>query len=361
MSDNFLHGGNVFAIARSLGLAPEELLDFSASINPLGMAPGVKDAVCAGFDRLLHYPDDGALELGRALAALHGLTPANVCVANGSTELIHLVPRLVPGRRGLIVAPPFAEYGEALRRSGWQVDYFELTPEEGFALSLKALGERLGQGYDLLFLCNPGNPTGSLVPRREMAAVIELCRATHTFLVLDEAFMDFCEEESAKALVVAGGCGIVLRSMTKFYALPGLRLGYVLAAEELAGRVAGLRAPWSVNTMAQIAGMASLAATEYRKATLEAVTRERSFLSAGLAAIPGLRPYPSAANYLLVEIAAAPSAGALQERLLSERILIRNCGNFVGLSERFFRVAVRRREENERLLAALAAAMALGS
>jgi threonine-phosphate decarboxylase len=354
---NFVHGGNVFAIARSLGVAPEEMLDFSASINPLGMAPGVKDAVNAGFDRLLHYPDDGVVELQLALAGLHGLEPANICVSNGSTELIHLAPRLVPGRRALIVAPPFAEYGEALRRSGWEAEYFILTPESGFALSLDALRKRLEQGYDLLFLCNPGNPTGSLVTRADMAAVIDLCRATGTFLILDEAFMDFCEEESAKKLVVANGNGIVLRSMTKFYALPGLRLGYALASSELADRISALRLPWSVNTMAQIAGLASLADAEYRQATLESIAGERCFLYTGLAAIPGLKPYPSAANYLLVEIATGLSAGLLQERLLSERIIIRNCGNFTGLSERFFRVAVRRREENERLIAALADAL----
>jgi threonine-phosphate decarboxylase len=358
MPIDYEHGGNVFAIARSLGISPEELLDFSASINPLGMAAGVREAVLDSFDRLLHYPDSEASELRTALASFHGMAENNVCLANGSTELIYLAPRLVEGRRGLIIAPPFGEYANALELAGWTVDYHELRPAAGFALDLEAMRERLDEGYDILFLGNPGNPTGRVISRDEVAELLDICRSAGTFLVLDEAFMDFCEEESAKGLVAQNDRAVVFRSMTKFYALPGLRLGYAIGSTKVVSRLQALRGPWSVNGVAQVAGLASLANGAYRERTLAFIAAERSRLLAGLGRIAGLKPHPSVANYLLVETVHGPTAGELCRLLLAERILVRNCGNFTGLTDRFFRVAVRTREENERLQAALAAVIA---
>lgn len=353
MTHAFDHGGNVFAVARSLGVSPEDILDFSASINPLGYAPGVKEAVFSSFDRIVHYPDSAAEGLRQALAEFHGVDAGNIIAANGSTELIYLVPRLVQGSGGLIIGPAFSEYEKALAHAGMECHHFMLNTGEGFALSLDALGERLEQGVDILFLCNPGNPTGHLLPLPVVEKILELCRSKGVFTVLDEAFMDFCEAGSAKYQVLTGNGGIVLRSMTKFFAIPGLRLGYAIASNEVVDRLAALHAPWSVNSLAQVAGIASLADSVHMQRTLDCVATERSFLAAGLAGIDDLAPYPSAANYILVEIKKGPPSGVLRDLLVRERILIRNCANFAGLGERFFRVAVRTREENMRLLAAL--------
>ena len=344
------HGGTVFALARSLGIPPEELLDFSASINPLGPAPGVRDAVCSSFQRVLHYPDREAVELRGALADFHGVGAGNIVVANGSTELIYLLPRLLPGKKGLVVAPAFSEYARALERAGWETEYLILSSADGFALSLEKLAALLAQGVDTLFLCNPANPTGSLLPLALVEKIYGLCRQARTFLVLDEAFMDFREEESAKRVISEGGGGIVLRSMTKFYAIPGLRLGYAIGAEDFIRRCADHLEPWSVNTPAQIAGIVSLADAGYRERTVEYSTAERNTLAAGLAALPGLTPYPSAANFLLVELRNGMSAHQVRDALLHRHIIIRDCSNFVGLDGRFFRVAVRGRDENSRLL-----------
>lgn len=358
MKNTFDHGGTVFAIARSLGVAPEEILDFSASINPLGPVPGVRETVAAAFDRLVHYPDSEATELRTALARRHGLSPENVCVANGSTELIYLAPRLAGEGRGLIVAPPFSEYAKSLARAGREADYLDLSPADGFTLSLSTLDERIAAGrYPLLFLGNPGNPTGTLIPRAGMAAIIDLCHRHGTLLVLDEAFIDFCEEESATALVVEREGVVVLRSMTKFFAIPGLRLGYAVGHRSTIARIAALRDPWSVNTLAQAAGVASLADPDYPRRTRDLVTTERGRLAVGLAALPGLTVYPSAANYLLAA-SDGPSARELAARLLAGRVLIRDCSSFRGLDHRFFRVAVRGRDENDRLLTLLTSALA---
>jgi len=348
------HGGNVFAIARTLGVPPEKIMDFSASINPLGMAPGVRDALAGCLDRLLHYPDKRATELREALAAYHGVSADEIAVANGSTELIHLLPRVFGGKRGLIVAPAFAEYALALERSGWEIDYLTLASGDDFALPLPRLQEKLGQGCDMLFVCNPGNPTGALIPKPQMERVIELCRESGTFLVLDEAFVDFCEAESAKHLIRQSERAILLRSMTKFFAIPGLRLGYAVAAARTIEAVAALQDPWSVNTAAQVAGMASLADAGYCGCSRDYIDGERERLAADLAAIPGLKVFPARANYLLVEM---PGGGAaqLRERLVQKGMLIRDCGNFQGLDGRFFRVAVRLRAENELLVESLRA------
>ena len=350
---NFPHGGNVFAIARSLGIPPEELVDFSASINPLGPAPGVKEAVAAAFDRLVHYPDSDCTELRLALADRNGLAPECICVSNGSTELIYLLPRLMAGRSALVIAPPFSEYARALQRDGREADYLHLFPEDSFALDPERLRERLADGYDLVILGNPGNPTGRLYSLTEVEGVRSLCREAGCLLVVDEAFMDFCEGSSAKFLATGDDGLLVLRSMTKFYALPGLRLGYGIGSPATIARLASLREPWSVNTLAQVAGLASLAAAGHTEETLALVAGERQRISSALAALPGLRPFPAAANYLLVEIVAGPSAAEVARQLLKKRLLIRTCGNFTGLDDRFFRVAVRLPEENDRLVAGL--------
>ena len=347
------HGGTVFAIARSLGIPSDELIDFSANINPLGPAPAVLEAVCSSLQRVLHYPDRESFELRQALAGVHRVTIDNLVVANGSTELIYLLPRLLPGARGLVIAPAFSEYARALDRTGWQTEHLILSPDDGFVLSLEKLAEKLAEGFDLLFLCNPANPTGALLPLTMIREVQRLCRAAGTFLVLDEAFMDFREGESGKGLITESGGGIVLRSMTKFFAIPGLRLGYAIGHVDVIRKCADRLEPWSVNTPAQIAGVASLADAGYRERTVRYVSTERHALAQGLADLSGLAPFPSAANYLLVEMRNGFTAAELRSRLLEKRILIRDCANFQGLDGRYFRVAVRTGEENRRLLDAL--------
>lgn len=353
MTNTFDHGGTVFAIARRLGAPPEALLDFSASINPLGPAPGVCEAVCSSLRLSVHYPDRESLELRRSLARLHGVDADNIIIANGSTELIYLLPRMLPGKRGLIVAPSFTEYARALERAGWETEYLILSPGDDFSLSMEGLRQRLNKGADALFLCNPANPTGALLPLSVVREVYGMCRDAGTFLVLDEAFMDFCEEESAKGFIAGDDGGIVLRSMTKFYAIPGLRLGYAVASAGVIERCGRAMEPWSVNTPAQIAGVASLAAAGYRERTIRYITGRRHSLCDGLARMPGLKPFPAAANYLLVEMGNGMTAADLRDRLLCRKMIIRDCSNYIGLDRRFFRVAVRTAEENSRLLRAM--------
>jgi threonine-phosphate decarboxylase len=353
------HGGRIFAIARELGVAPEAIVDFSASINPLGTAHGVAGAVAAAMASIGHYPEIGSPGLAAALAGLHGLPEKMIANANGSTELIYLLPRLIgkPGGRALLVAPTFSEYAHSLELAGWTVAYHCLDPDNGFALDLAAVKAQLTEGFDLLFFCNPGNPTGRLYSREEIKGLYAACSGAGCFFVLDEAFMDFCEEQSAKQLLPADGGWLILRSMTKFFGFPGIRLGYSIAPELVTARVNRLLPPWSVGTLAQAAGLAALADTGHSHLTRDFVAAERARLAARLGALPGVRLFPGAANYLLLRLENGSTAAALQERLLAERLLIRDCSNFTGLDDRYFRIAVRTTTENDRLLAALGAAL----
>ncbi len=353
MSHSYDHGGNVFTVARTLGLAADQILDFSASINPLGMSPMVRHALADSIDGLVHYPDTSHNELKLALAKHHDLPPAHFTIANGSTELIYNLPAMLPGNKALIISPSFSEYVRALRQHGWETEHLVLTPENNFTIDMDALERALAGGVDLLFICNPGNPNGTLYPESTIEKIYGLCLSAGAFMVLDEAFMDFCEEASAKQMIVQGDNAVILRSMTKFFGIPGLRLGYAISNAPLAGRLDSMGGPWSVNSLALAAGAAALKDVRHNRKSLEYIRRERQVLFERLAQFSQLRLYPSSTNYLLVEIREGTTSGELRELLLPQRILIRDCASFIGLSNRFFRIAVRTGAENKRLLECL--------
>jgi threonine-phosphate decarboxylase len=353
VSHSYDHGGNIFTAARTLGVAPDQILDFSASINPLGMSSLVRKALASSVDSLIHYPDTSHTELKLALAKFHDLPPTHFTIANGSTELIYNLPAMLPGRKALIISPSFSEYVRALRQHKWETEHFILTPESGFSIDMDRLERALAGGVDLLFICNPGNPNGTLYPQRIIEEIYTLCLSAGTFMVLDEAFMDFCEEASAKRMIVKGDNAVILRSMTKFFGIPGLRLGYAISNATLAGRLDSMGGPWSVNTLALVAGAAALQDVQHNQESLDFISRERDRLFGCLEKFSQFRSYPSSANYLLVEIVGGMTSRELKERLFPYRILIRDCASFMGLTGQFFRIAVRTGDENTRLLECL--------
>ncbi|MBT1072463.1 threonine-phosphate decarboxylase CobD [Pelotalea chapellei] len=353
MSSNNEHGGNIFAVSRQLGLSPGETIDFSASINPLGLSAVVREAIISALDSLIHYPDTSCEELKRALADDHALPAEHFLVANGSTELIYNLPAMLAGRRALIVSPSFSEYAYALEQHNWEISHFILSPKDSFRLDPEKLRDVLGNGYDALYLCNPANPSGIVFPRHLIEQVCDICRDSGTFLVLDEAFIDFCPGATAAPTIAACSNGLVLRSMTKFFAIPGLRLGYAVASPDVIEKLGRVSSPWSVNTLAQAAGVAALGDHKYQSMSLEYLNSQRSWLTEQLSRFRQLTVYPSSANFLLVEISSGCTSTELQGLLLKEHILIRDCSSFVGLSDRFFRIAIRTAEENRRLVECL--------
>jgi len=353
VSHSYDHGGNIFTVARTLGVAPDQVLDFSASINPLGMSSMVRKSLICSLDSLIHYPDTSHEELKQALARFHTLSPAHFTIANGSTGLIYNLPAMLPGKKALIISPSFSEYVRALNQHHWDAQHFILTPESNFSIDTDKLERALAGGVDVLFICNPGNPSGVLYPQRVIEKIYSLCLSAGTFLVLDEAFMDFCEEASAKRMIVHSDNAIILRSMTKFFGIPGLRLGYAISNATLAGRLGSMGGPWSVNSLALAAGAAALQDVQHNQESLDFIRRERRRLFESLSRFPSFKVYPSSANYLLVEIKEGMTSCELRDRLLPHRIMIRDCASFMGLTGQFFRIAVRSSTDNNQLLECL--------
>ena len=347
------HGGDIYAWAKKARIDPAEIIDFSASINALGPPVCARQAFQRSCTEVLRYPDPYAEELKEALAKHHGMKPAEILVGNGSTQLIYLLCSALRPRKALVVAPAFSEYANALKLAGAKVGFLSLAVDEDFEFSTEKFMAAWRKDRSIAFLTTPNSITGQLIPRAEIEKIAHSALLERRFLVIDEAFIDFVEGESVKHLIPDNPYVIILRSLTKYYALPGLRLGYLLAHSRRITQWAAHLEPWSVNGPAQKVALACLADRNFGLKTERWLYRERNFLTRALIGIKGLEPYPSSTNFLLVRIANRGSVLELRSFLLRRKILIRACNSFAGLGSDHFRVAVRRRNDNWLLLAAL--------
>jgi cobyric acid synthase CobQ/L-threonine-O-3-phosphate decarboxylase len=355
---NPCHGGNVWKLGREAGLASGDLLDFSANINPLGPPPWLRALIARRLEDVRHYPDPESRELVEALARRFRLASADILVGNGSTELLRTLIQVLGARRALIPVPAYSDYRAAAELAGLPVATLPLREADGFVLDWNGLESAIQSG-DAVFLGQPNNPTGFLLDPSRLRSLAAGRR--DVFFIVDEAFLDFVPQTdsllSARPDNVA-----VLRSMTKFYAIPGLRLGFAAAAPDLATRVRARLPPWSVSTLAQAVGVAALADQDYARETIALVENRRRELSDGLVALGGVTVYPGVANFLLCRLDRhGLDAAALADRLLRQGIAIRVCESFEGLDGRFFRLAVRNAEEQTRLLEVLAEALSPAS
>ncbi|HEX2229338.1 MAG TPA: threonine-phosphate decarboxylase CobD [Candidatus Binatia bacterium] len=356
---NRTHGGDVDTWARSAGVEASDILDFSASINPLGPPRSALKAFVKSYREISRYPDPYGEKLKTALAERHGMSSSEVLLGNGSTQLIYLACAALRPRHAVIVGPAFSEYTNALLLAGATVQQFFLDTEDDFHLSLHKFMAAWDKDCDVVFLPTPNSVTGQLVPRVAIEKIAEAARARKCFVVIDEAFVDFVEVASAKSLVRQNPYLIVLRSLTKYYALPGLRLGYCLAEASTVARLAAYQEPWSVNAPALNVALACLKDACFAIKTERWLEKERGFLSHRLSALAGFSPFPSEANFLLVKTSLnGLNAVQLRSFLIAKGILIRACDSFAGLGTEYFRIAVKRRRDNLRLLAALRAGIA---
>ncbi|MBN2453808.1 MAG: threonine-phosphate decarboxylase [Candidatus Omnitrophica bacterium] len=341
----FEHGGNIYEARRRPG---ENILDFSASINPLGLPPYVKGLISGNLKSILHYPDPEAVDLTGKIARHWGISRENVLAGNGSIELIYLIVTALKPKTALITAPDFSEYERALRCAGVRPDFLKLASSGGFRLDTARVTPS-----DIFFFSNPNNPTGNFIADKE----IKIDALPAGTVVVDEAFMDFAAHESAHTMIhraVRSEKVIVLRTFTKFFALPGLRAGYLVANKDIVRSLKSHQAPWSVNVLAQMVSARMLGDRAYYDNTRFLVKSQRNYLSGALSRIDALKVFPSAVNYILVRIEKRGLASRrLREELLKKGIMVRDCGNFRGLGRRFIRVAVRTRHENTILVRAL--------
>lgn len=360
-----VHGGIRPADLRALGLRPEDALDFSASISPLGPPDGAWEAM-RRVD-LTAYPDPTCLELREALsrclagqspflAGHGGLSPDRILAGNGSTELIHLLARayLSPLRSGtenaaLLLTPTYGEYAGACRLAGGAVATLEACREARFAWDLPKAGERIAaERPSLVFLCNPNNPTGVFLPRLPLEVLAEAANRAGGLLVVDEAYLSFVDQPWDTLSLLARDNVVLLRSMTKDYALTAVRLGYLLASPGVTARLASFQPDWSVNGLAQAAGLAALADADYLPRAQRAVAQAREYLTDRLTDL-GFTVFPSAANFLLVQVG---DGAAWRERLMRRGLFVRDCASF-GLPD-CIRVGVRSLLDCQRLVQGVA-------
>lgn len=337
-----IHGGDVYKY--------KNCIDFSANTNPLGTPESVKQAIRDCLDHICDYPQVGCDELKTAIAEYEDVQKKNLICGNGAADLIFSLCRARMPEKALVLAPTFAEYEQALESVGCEVEHFFLKEEEDFHVQESFL-EALHQGLDMIFLCNPNNPTGILAERPLLEKILKLCAELGIFMVADECFLDFVEEPEAytlKNLLENNRNLFILKAFTKRYAMAGVRLGYGMCADvETLQAMEAMTQPWNVSSIAQAAGLAALKETEYVKKGRLLSFSEAAYLKWKLREL-GLKVYPSQANYIFFK-----GPENLFEECVQRGVLIRDCSNYPGLSKGYYRVAVKRHEDVMRLVEVL--------
>lgn len=339
-----VHGGDWAGYRARFG---HDALDFSANVSPLGLPQGVADAIVAALLTADRYPDPLCRELRTALSRAEQLPEPWILCGNGAADLIYRLVWTLKPRRALLPAPTFAEYAAALESVGCEVKRKTLHEADDFAVT-EAFVQAVNQSIDLVFLCQPNNPTGQITLPELVQRLVRRCADCGAVLVVDECFLDFLQQRdalTAKPLLQAAPNLVILKAFTKLYAMAGVRLGYALCANTaLLAKMQAAGQPWGVSSLAQAAGAAALRETAYADAVRALIADQRPRLAAGLRAL-GLQVIEGSANYLLFR-APETLGAALQQR----GVCLRSCGNYTGLSAGWYRTAVRTAPENEQLL-----------
>lgn len=351
------HGGQLLQISERFGIPASQLLDFSANINPQGPPASVLEALRAALDSpaiLTSYPDLEQAELKSCIAASAGVDAGAIAVGNGFVPLLEAALRTLSVRRCLLPVPAFGEYRRTLERVGAAVTPYPLTQETGFDYNPDRLIAALETGrHDAILLSNPQNPTGALCDRAVLLEIVQAAARINVRVLLDEAFIDYVLEHSVADQVAHFTTLTVFRSVTKFYAIPGLRVAYAISNPEQITRLNNHLPPWAITTLASIGVCAALQDTAYAEETLATNEDHKGRLAHQLQEL-GLHTYPSAANFLLFRLPSPVNAHEYWERLIVEHsIVLRDCSNFETLLSGHLRCAVRTHIENARLVSAL--------
>jgi threonine-phosphate decarboxylase len=344
------HGGNVYELARRLGCAPAEILDLSSNVNPLGPPAGLCVYLAQRIEEVSALPEVDCREIVQSYARHLGISAGRLIAGNGTTQFIYSIPAVLKLKKALIVSPTYSDYADACRLQGVTPEFFLCRESDGFKPDLDRL-EKAAAGADAVFICNPNNPTGTLIPPSALKA---LClRHPQVRFIVDESYLPFVVDGEAQSLVRSEIDNLlVLLSISKIYRIPGLRIGFLVAAPEIIKTFADGMWPWSVNSLGQAAvrflcdagpGLAAFVAE-----TRSYLEDERRQFEKRLGRLPGFRVFPSPTSFFLVLLPASLSAPAARAALAEERILIRDCSNFHGLSDRYIRISPKTRDANRR-------------
>lgn len=350
----FEHGGDLQkAMLQSNRDGNEKIIDFSANINPYGLSAKIKEAILNNIDEIVHYPQPNAEKLCEEIAKAYNISSDKIIVGNGAVELLYILCQILRPKKALIVSPGFSEYERAARASGAEISYAMLEEKWDFNSPIRDIIVKL-KGHDILFIGNPNNPTGTLFTAEDMELLIEHAENNGCFVVVDESFMDFIKTSevfSVLPLVEKYHNLLVLHSLTKFYAIPGIRLGFAATDHEVLDPLYNAKDIWNVNSLAQAAGIAALADKVYQRRGRTYTRTEINYLYEELMTFEQLKVYEPTVNFILVNIEkTGMNASQLREKMLAKGILIRNCENYPGLNQYYVRFAVRTREENDMLI-----------
>ncbi len=357
------HGSDLEKIEKIYGIKKENIVSFSANVNPLGLSPKLKSTLADCLDVITTYPDREYTDLRKAIGTYCNADYKNILVGNGSTELISAVIRLKNPKTACLVAPTYSEYEREINLCGGTCVYYQLNPEDNFAFHTDTLFALLEQsGSTLLVLCNPNNPTSTALRTDALSEILTFCKENDIFVMIDETYVEFAKEYdsiTAVSLLEKYDNFIILRGISKFFASPGLRLGYGLTGNKsLIGQINETKNPWTINSLAEAATKILLTDEDYICRTKQLIFSEREKVCNTLRSIAGLKVYEPTANFVLVKVEKADvDADMLFDAAIQKGLMIRNCSSFEGLDNTFFRVCFMHPEDNERLLACITKCM----
>ena len=371
MTQPVVHGGQIHQVAKALGRSVDSFIDSSASINPLGPPASVLSAMQQALSACRHYPDPSAEGLRMRLAKEHGISSDSIVLGNGSSELIRILPLALSIRQGYVAGPTFMEYEASLHIAGARCTYVLATSAEKYAPPLKQLSllvdairhgsqkalRRNVKSPTAVFFCNPNSPTGRVVSARSLRTLYRKIEEAGLWMVVDEAFIDFCPSHSLIKEIPNARRLLILRSFTKFYGMPGIRLGYLVGAPETVTTIRRLLPPWSVSHFAQEAGVAALNDVKFRQRSVKYMQQERQRFMTALREVPGLRIIPASANFVMVELPSKCVTVSLVSRLTQQGILVRDCRTFSGIHQPSLRLAIRYPRDNNKVIQALKEAL----
>ncbi|MDX8335143.1 MULTISPECIES: pyridoxal phosphate-dependent aminotransferase [Cetobacterium] len=343
-----LHGGNIYSLKREKGI---EVLDYSSNINPLGVPESFKKAVIENFELLEKYPDIDYVELRTAIGDYNNCSMENVVVGNGATEVLFLYMKAVKAKKVLIIAPTFAEYERAAKVAGKDIKFFPLSKD--FSLNENLLMDFITD-EDVVVMCNPNNPTGQFQNLEKIEKIANFLKQKNKKLFIDEAFIEFVEDWKEKTAFLLKHKNIfILRALTKFFALPGVRLGYGLTYDEnVLKDIKDIREPWSVNGVAEIAGKTMLLDNLYIRETESWIKDEKIWFYKELCKISKIAPTETKTNFILVKLL-DDTAKTFRKKMIENGVLVRDASNFMFLDESYIRLAIKDRKSNEIVLKAL--------
>lgn len=355
--DHF-HGSDLETIEKVYGICKEEIISFSANVNPLGVSPLLRTTLADKIDAITTYPDRDYVSLRKCIAAYSGTEYENVIVGNGSTELISLFIQIEHPKKALIIGPTYSEYEREISLGGGTTLYYPLKEKDNFQLDVEDFLANLNESIDLLVICNPNNPTSSCILRSQMRHILDACKQYDIYVMVDETYVEFAEnmnDISAVPLTNYYNNIVILRGTSKFFAAPGLRLGYAITGNrDLIKAINTRKNPWTINSLAVIAGETMFTDSDYIKKTRQLISLERARIYRLFQKHSDFKVYESNANFMLVRILRDDiTSQDLFDRAIREKMMIRDCSTFPFLDNKYIRFCFMNPEDNDRLLTCL--------